>query len=75
MKHEYENVTYYRGIAAIDFKIKIINIGRLKRPSLRILDGDLEATEQISERIIRLPLYNDMIMNDLGFVVESIKGI
>jgi len=37
--------------------------------------GDFPITEDVSERILRLPLYNDLTLNDQKFIVKTLKSI
>jgi dTDP-4-amino-4,6-dideoxygalactose transaminase len=37
------------------------------------MEGDCPVTEDISDRLIRLPFYNDLTVSDQQFVIDSIK--
>ncbi len=37
--------------------------------------GDLPVTEDISGRLLRLPLYNDISMKDLEYIQKTVKRL
>jgi dTDP-4-amino-4,6-dideoxygalactose transaminase len=36
--------------------------------------GDCPVTEQISDRLLRLPFYNDLSESEQGLIIETISG-
>ncbi|MCE7746343.1 MAG: hypothetical protein GPJ52_14530, partial [Candidatus Heimdallarchaeota archaeon] len=52
-----------------------IHLKDFYRKTFSYKDGDLPITEDLSKRVLTLPMYTDLTTKDMDYMIESVKEV